>query len=102
MSNEIYGSSSPWASTSIINNRYLGRFSIRPIPASSSDFLYSVESQYTHRPDLLAYDLYGNHKLWWVFAQRNMDVIEDPIYDMEPGLQIYLPRGNELNKQLGL
>ena len=30
--------------------------------------------------------------LWWVFAQRNMDVIQDPVYDMEPGIEIFIPK----------
>jgi hypothetical protein len=36
---------------------------IRPVPAEDDDFKYVIESQYQHRPDLLAYDLYGNPKL---------------------------------------
>ena len=64
--------------------------------------LYEVEAQYTHRPDLLAYDLYGSAKLWWVFAQRNMDTIKDPVYDLIPGVQIYLPKGQALKTLLGV
>jgi hypothetical protein len=50
----------------------------------------------------LAYDLYGNPKLWWVFVQRNMSVIKDPIYDFEPGTTIYLPKRSNLEKFLGI
>ena len=64
--------------------------------------LYVSEAQYTHRPDLLAYDLYGTPKLWWVFAQRNMDSIKDPVYDIEAGLEIYLPKGPALKQMLGI
>ena len=64
---------------------------IRPIPAFTDDQLYTIEPQYNHRPDLLAYDLYGDKNLWWIFAQRNLDVIEDHIYDMSTEIQIYLP-----------
>ena len=40
---------------------------------------YTIESQYQYRPDLLAYDLYGSTKLWWVFAQRNMNIIKEDL-----------------------
>ena len=96
-----YTQSSPWAST-VQNNLYLELLDIRPVPAEDDDILYAIENQYKHRPDLLAYDLYGNPKLWWVFVQRNMSVIKDPIYDFEPGTKIYLPKKSNLSKFLGV
>ena len=51
---------------------------------------------------LLAYDLYGDKNLYWVFAQRNMDIIKDPVYDMEPGVEIFIPQGESLFRVLGL
>ena len=97
----FYSNSSPYASTSIVDEQYLDLLTIRPVPAKSDDVLYTVEPQYNHRPDLLAYDLYGNEKLWWVFAQRNMDTISDPIYDLVSGVEIYLPQGPALREILG-
>lgn len=96
-----YTKSSPYTSTQQ-NNLYLELLEIRPVPAESDDFRYVIENQYRHRPDLLAYDLYGNPKLWWVFVQRNMSVIKDPIYDFEPGTVIYLPKRSNLEKFLGV
>jgi hypothetical protein len=96
-----YTKSSPWTSTQQ-NNLYLELLEIRPVPAESDDFRYVIENQYKHRPDLLAYDLYGNPKLWWVFVQRNMSVLKDPIYDFEPGTVIYLPKRSNLEKFLGV
>ena len=96
-----YTKSSPW-STTPQNNLYLELLNIRPVPAEPDDFIYTIENQYRHRPDLLAYDLYGNAKLWWVFIQRNMNVIKDPIYDFEPGIVIYIPKKSNLNKYLGV
>lgn len=96
-----YKNSSPWKDTEITNN-YLSYFRIRPVPAEGDDFLYTIEAQYTHRPDLLAYDLYKDTKLWWVFMQRNMDILQDPIYDFVPGVQIYIPKGDSLFKLLGM
>ena len=96
-----YTKSSPWTTTQQ-NNLYLELLEIRPVPAESDDFRYVIENQYKHRPDLRAYDLYGNPKLWWVFVQRNMSVIKDPIYDFEPGTSIYLPKRSNLEKFLGI
>ena len=95
-------SSSPWYNTEIINDRYLGILNIRSIPASDDDPLYQVQEQYTHRPDLLAFDMYGDFRLWWVFAQRNMDIIRDPVYDLEAGIEIYLPIASNIKRYLGL
>ena len=87
----VYSNLSPWATTPLKEN-YLDVLSIRPVSAESDDFIYTIESQYTHRPDLLAYDLYGEAALWWVFIQRNLDVLQDRIFDFVPGTKIYIPK----------
>jgi hypothetical protein len=97
----LYSNTSPWYNTSIKEN-YLDILSIRPVAAEEDDFLYKIEAQYTHRPDLLAYDLYGTSKLWWVFIQRNMDVLQDPVYDFVPGKKIYVPKKSKLFAILGI
>jgi hypothetical protein len=96
-----YKNTSPWYTTEIKNN-YLGFLKIRTIPAEDDDFYYKIESQYAHRPDLLAYDLYGTPRLWWVFTQRNMDVIQDSIYDFVAGKYIYIPKKSKLFSLLGI
>lgn len=97
-----YATSSPWADTRLTSMGALGILSIRAVPAEGDDLKYTIETQYTYRPDLLAYDYYGSPKLWWVFAQRNMDVIKDPVYDMVAGTEIYLPKPAALKKLLGV
>jgi len=92
---------SPWAKTELVDDLYLDILSIRSVPAEDDDVLYTIPNHSIHRPDLLAYDLYGDKNLWWVFAQRNMDIIQDPVYDIEPGVQIRLPKGSNLKKFLG-
>jgi len=96
-----YGTKSPWGTTKKVNNLYLDVLKIRPVPKSDDDVLYEVQPQFTHRPDLLAYSVYGTPKLWWVFAQRNMNTIKDPVYDIIAGTQIYLPKGDSLERLLG-
>jgi len=96
-----YSNTSPWYTTPITNN-YLDILSIRPVSAEPDDFLYTIEAQYTYRPDLLAYDLYGSPQLWWVFIQRNLNVLQDPIFDFVPGVSIYIPKGSSLKTVLGI
>ena len=96
-----YNTLSPWYTTTVKQD-YLDILKIRPVPAASDDFLYTIESQYTNRPDLLAFDLYGDAALWWVFIQRNLDVLQDPIFDFVPGVKIYIPKGGQLRTTLGL
>ncbi len=91
----------PYGNTNITDSGYLDILRIRPVPAASDDILYEITPSYTHRPDLLAYDLYGEKELWWIFTQRNLDVIKDPIYDFVAGTKIYLPQGQRLKQFLG-
>ena len=95
-----FSAASPWYDTKL-RGKYLDVLNIRTVPAADSDPLYTIEEQYTHRPDLLAHDLYNDHRLFWVFAQRNPDVLKDPIYDFVPGTQIYLPQEKYLREELG-
>lgn len=97
-----YKKSSPWAKTNYSKSGHLSYFNIRPVPAEADDYLYEIEPQYIYRPDLLAYDIYGTPKLWWVFTQRNMDVLQDPIFDFVPGVQIFLPKKDNLLRVLGV
>ena len=74
----------------------------RPIPKESDDLEFIINQTYQYRPDLLAYDLYGEPGLWWVFIQRNLDVLQDPILDFIPGTKIYIPKSSGLKSVLGL
>jgi alpha-L-fucosidase len=96
-----YNNTSPYFTTPQ-NNLSLDFFTPRTITAEADDISYTVDKIYAYRPDLLAYDLYGSPRLWWVFAQRNPDVIEDPIYDFAPGKIIQIPKLSNLKTDLGL
>jgi len=91
----------PYGSTPIAAGGYLDIMRIRPVPEASNDILYEITPSYTHRPDLLAFDLYGDKNLWWIFAQRNLNVLKDPIYDFVAGTKIYLPQGQKISQILG-
>ena len=96
-----YSSTSPYFSTPQ-NSINLEPLVIRPFAIEEDDQLYTIERTYAYRPDLLAFVLYGTPRLWWVFAQRNPDQIEDPIYDFKPGVSIQLPKKENLLKDLGV
>ncbi len=96
-----YSNTSPYFETGEIGN-YLDILNPRTITAEDDDQIYTIERTYAYRPDLLAFDLYGSPRLWWVFAQRNPDKIEDPIYDFKPGVTVQLPKKENLLKDLGV
>ena len=96
-----YAKTSPYYNTSIVNN-YLDVINFRDIPNQVDDLLFQVTATYEHRPDLLAYDLYKDAKLWWVFAVRNKSVIKDPVFDLVAGVKIYLPKASTLTQVLGI
>lgn len=97
-----YKNDSPYYATTSTNAGYLGVMTYRDVPYQSDDILFTVTNEYQYRPDLLAYDLYNNSNLWWVFAMRNLSTIKDPVYDLVTGTQIYLPKLSTLKKILGI
>lgn len=95
-----YDSTSPYYLTPF-RQFYLDVMVNRPIPRESDDILFTVNTTYQYRPDLLAYDLYGTATLWWVFYQRNPNTLTAPPFDFTVGKQIYLPKGDVLKSTLG-
>ena len=81
---------------------YLGVYEPRTFKSNNDDIEYKIDRWYSQRPDLLAYDLYGSAKLWWVFSVRNPDVIKDPIYDFVEGAIIRIPRQDDIEAGIGL
>lgn len=70
---------------------YLDIINMPTLPFSIEDELYTIEKKYEFNAPLLANDRYGDTSLWWVFVKRNMDKIEDPVFDFKAGIQIYIP-----------
>jgi len=88
-----YKSSSNYALTSL-NRKYLDIY----VPPLTKQTL-SVEtrktiipSKFDLRPDLMAYELFGNSNAWWILIHYNRDVIKDPIFDFKSGLEIVVPK----------
>lgn len=80
---------------------YLSNWSGIDIGEDSTDSFLKIPSKYKYRPDLLAYDLYDDVNLWWVFMLRNPNDIVDPIYDFVEGLEIYTPTLERINSIIG-
>jgi len=95
-----YIATSPYAATPLVG-RFLGFFVKRTIPPNptSDRFFLIASSRYMSRPDNLAYDLYGDANLWWVFGVRN--ALEDPVFDLVLGRYLIVPEPTYLKTLLG-
>ena len=99
----IYSASSPYYNTNVVNNKYLDVLTYREIPMNPSDVYMEITPVYEYRPDLLAYDLYTNSSLWWVFAARNPNRLgPDPYFNFKVGVGIYIPTMETLRTVLGI
>jgi hypothetical protein len=81
---------------------FLDLWAGKTINPDPSDALYQIDTLYNRRPDLLAYDLYGDANLWWVFTLRNPDILKDPLFDFVSPRVIYLPNKEVVRISLGL
>jgi hypothetical protein len=96
-----YSKTSPYFATTLYG-QFLDIINFRQISKLSDDVYYEIDKIYSNRPDLLAFDLYGDANLWWVFAARNPNVIRDTIFDFLPGVRIYIPKKTTIDRDLGL
>lgn len=101
MATPSYSRSSPYYTTESFSN-FLDILDYRPITKQADDVVYTIDRIYENRPDLLAYDLYGDSGLWWVFRSRNPNVIDDPLLDFRAGVTIYIPKKETLAANLGI
>ena len=97
-----YPQTSPYYLSSIYDSEFLDVMINRTIPMNGDDTYWEITQTYNMRPDLLAYDLYEDSNLWWVFAQRNPNRLKDPVFDFVVGTGIYIPQLTVLKEVLGL
>lgn len=95
-----YDSTSPYYSTGY-SQFFLDVMKNRPIPKLNDDIAFKINQTYQYRPDLLAYDLYDNAGLWWVFYQRNPNTLTKPPLDFVVDTVIFLPKITTLRSVLG-
>lgn len=96
-----YNKTSPYANTNTFAF-FLDVADIPAIPYDPTDVQYQIDAIYRGRPDLLAFDLYGDSNLWWVFSVRNPNVLQDPIFDFLPGAIIFIPKKDTITSILGI
>ena len=96
-----YNKTSPYSQTQM-SSFFLDVANIPTIPYAPGDVLYQIDAIYQYRPDLLAYDLYSDAALWWVFAARNPNTIQDPVFDFLAGSSIFIPKKEVITSALGL
>lgn len=95
-----YSSASPYFGTSY-TQFYLDVMVNRVIPKQSDDNLFIITQTYQYRPDLLAFDLYDEAQLWWVFYQRNPNTLIAPPWDFAAGVEIFIPKITTIRSVLG-
>ena len=95
-----YDSLSPYFTTGY-SQFFLETMVNRPIPKQTDDLLFTINRTYQYRPDLLAFDLYDNSGLWWVFYQRNPNTLQAPPLDFKVDTMIYVPKITTLRAVLG-
>jgi hypothetical protein len=97
-----YSKASPYFETNLFGGKFLDIMEPRTIDKQIDDVSFTINGIYQFRPDLLAFDLYGNSALWWVFRARNPNVIDDPIFDFVAGVTIMIPKKTTLSDNLGI
>lgn len=95
-----YDATSPYYTTQY-SQFFLDVMINRDIPKQSDDLMFEINQTYQYRPDLLAFDLYQNPGLWWVFYQRNPNTLQAPPLDFKIGTTIYVPKITTLRSALG-
>jgi len=93
---------SPYFKTKVDSAGYLEVWDQRSFPVLDDDAVIMLDRTYHLRPDLLAYDLYSDSRLWWVFAVRNPNVLINPLLDFVEGTQLWVPKIETLKKALGI
>ncbi len=96
-----YNNTSPYFNTRVNASQYLQPMVNRPIPRESDDVFFKINQTYEFRPDMLAFDLYEDAGLWWVFYQRNPNTLTKPPFDFTTGKEIFLPKLSILKTTLG-
>jgi len=96
----MYKENSPWSRTSLIEDSILDVLKKRFIFKDPFDEEYVIPQQFDERPDLCSFELYGTAKYWWIFAQRNPDIILDPIRGFTTGTVIKIPSKVNISKMV--
>lgn len=84
-----YSQYSPYAK--VKQTWYLGYNLPAGMAPADSDTLYEIPPVYNEQPWRLAYELYGEERMYYLFALLNPNELADPIYDFKTGVTIRVP-----------
>ncbi|BBM62151.1 TPA: baseplate wedge protein 53 [Escherichia coli] len=94
-----YSQYSPYAK--VKQTWYLGYTLPRDIVPADTDDFYEIPLKYEYQPWRLAYEMYGNERLYYIFALLNPDILgEDPIYNFKSGVTIRIPANQRVQNYL--
>jgi hypothetical protein len=88
-----YKQTSHLSATPVVNG-YTTMYNPSIRPNYSQTTVFTLTQKYNKRPDILAYERYGEAAYWWVFVVYNKNLILDPINDFTTGLTILVPNRN--------
>ena len=71
------------------------------MPEDTFEVDYIIKESHAGRPDILATEIYGSPRLWWVFALKNPDIIKDPLNDFKAGVVIKIPSPETVKSLVG-
>lgn len=54
------------------NTFFVGTWEFDEVPNSPDDTFFTVDAAHVGRLDLIAFRAYGNPRLWWVIAHKNL------------------------------
>ena len=97
MAKVSYPSTSPYAASKQ-TSWYVSLYKHRPIPPHRDDEEFEITAKYEFRPDKLSDDLYGTPEYYWVFAVRNRNLVNDPVWDLTVGKKIIVPTLTHVKK----
>lgn len=75
---------------------FLGYYEPVSLPYHSSDYYLVIPTEYDMKPGMLAYKLFGDAQLMWVFSVFNRETIVDPLFDFRAGKIIRVPTKERL------
>lgn len=88
-----YKKTSHLSQTPIVNG-YTSSYEPPITPDFTKTTEFTITQRFNKRPDLLAYELYGDADYWWIFTIYNRNQILDPINDFTTGIKILIPTRN--------
>ena len=69
--------------------RYYKNIEYPSVPIKSTD-VYFI-SKVGDRLDIIAFDFYGDSRLWWIISKANPDVIRRDSFFINPGVRVRVP-----------